>query len=102
MEQKVKLRAKNISKIFFGKEQDVFAVDDISLDVKENEFLVILGPGQCGKSVFINTISGLLTPTVGSVEIDGEQISWCRRKISFVFQKCGIMFWKNTIQNVEI
>ncbi|MFR5933450.1 MAG: ABC transporter ATP-binding protein [Oscillospiraceae bacterium] len=102
MEQKVKLRAKNISKIFFGKEQDVFAVDDISLDVKENEFLVILGPGQCGKSVFINTISGLLTPTVGSVEIDGEQISGCSRKISVVFQKTGIMFWKNTMQNVEL
>lgn len=102
MDETIKLKATGISKVFFSKKSEVLAVEDVSLAVKENEFLVILGPGQSGKTVFLNTIAALIPPTAGTVELDGEQIKGTTTKISLVFQKIAIMPWKTTIENVEM
>ena len=59
-EKRVKLTLKNISKSFYARKEIFEAVNNVSLDVYENEFLVILGPGQCGKSVLLNMITCLL------------------------------------------
>jgi len=100
--ERVKMRVRDLSKVFFTGKEDFKAVENISLDVLENEFLVILGPGQAGKTLFINMLSGLLSPTTGTVELDGEQVTGTSLKISVVFQKTAIMPWKTTIQNVEM
>lgn len=102
MDRKVKLTASGLCKIYFGKRGDFDAVEDISLEVLENEFLVILGPGQCGKSVFLNMISGLEKPTGGQLTIDGEVVDGRTDKLSMVFQRTGILPWKSAIQNVEM
>lgn len=102
MDKKVKLRVENISKVFFNNKTDVLAVDNVSLDVYENEFLVLLGPGQAGKTVLLNMIAGLLEPTAGSITVDGEIINGPNPKISTVFQKTAIMPWKTTMENVEM
>jgi len=102
VDKKVKLRVENISKVFFNNKTDVLAVDNVSLDVYENEFLVLLGPGQAGKTVLLNMIAGLLEPTAGSITVDGEAINGPNPKISTVFQKIAIMPWKTTMENVEM
>lgn len=102
MDRKIKLTARGIGKVYFSKKSDFVAVEDISLDVFENEFLVILGPGQCGKTVFLNMISGLETPTAGELVIDGETVSGRTDKLSIVFQRTAILPWKSSIQNVEM
>ena len=57
-EPKLKLRCENVSKTFIQKgNQEVPVIRDVTLDVYENEFLVILGPGQCGKSTLLKIIS---------------------------------------------
>lgn len=48
-------------------------VDDVSLEVKENEFVVLFGPGQCGKTTMINLIAGLELVTEGTVSVDGKR-----------------------------
>ena len=58
----IKIECKNISKHFDGEHGRVNVIEDISLQVKENEFVVILGPGQCGKTVLLNCLAGLITP----------------------------------------
>ena len=102
MDRKVKLTARGIGKVYFSKKSDFTAVEDISLDVFENEFLVILGPGQCGKSVFLNMISGLEKPTAGELNIDGEKVVGRTDKLSMVFQRTAVLPWKNSLQNVEM
>lgn len=64
-EKKVKIECENISKVFHvpGQAQLLHVLDRVSLKVYENEFLVILGPGQSGKTVLLNCIAGLIEPT---------------------------------------
>lgn len=96
------LECTNISKTFFSKDKDIDAIEDVSISVRENEFLIILGPGQCGKTVFLNILCGLLKPTSGEVRLNGERIEGVDQRFGFVFQKTGLYEWKTTIENVEL
>lgn len=102
MDGKMKLTARGVCKIYFSAKGDFDAVADISMEVAKNEFLVILGPGQCGKSVFLNMISGLEKPTAGEIAIDGERVDGRTGKLSMVFQRVAILPWKRAIHNVEM
>jgi NitT/TauT family transport system ATP-binding protein/sulfonate transport system ATP-binding protein len=98
-----RLVVENISKTFTAKKTGSnLVVNDVSFDVKNNEFLVLLGPGHCGKTVILNIIAGLLKQDSGSVSLDGEEITGPSPKISMVFQKLGLMPWKTVIENVEL
>lgn len=92
----VELRTINLTKAFSTRNEIFEAVEDVSIDVHKNEFLVILGPGQCGKSVLLNMISGLEKPTSGKIEFANSD-----HKIGFVFQKTAVFEWKTVMENVE-
>lgn len=101
-ENKVKLQIKNLTKIFKSKEKEIKAVDNVSFDVYDNEFLVLLGPGQCGKTVLLNMIAGLDEPTGGEILLDGRQVNGHDPKIGMVPQRYGLFDAKTVMQNVEI
>ena len=68
----LKIHCEDISKTFIQKgNQEVPVIKDITLDVYENEFLVVLGPGQSGKSTLLKIIAGLEIPDKGYVTLDG-------------------------------
>ena len=78
---------------------DVPALRGVSLSVNEGEFVAIMGPSGCGKSTLLHLLGGLLSPTSGSILIDGEDLSKVsdakrtdirRRKIGFVFQRFNL------------
>jgi putative ABC transport system ATP-binding protein len=78
---------------------DVPALNGVTLDVNEGEFVAIMGPSGCGKSTLLHLLGGLLSPTSGSIVIDGEDLSKVtdarrtdirRRKIGFVFQRFNL------------
>lgn len=105
MDQKtgIRLSIENISKTFYPKKAPAHkVVDNVSLTVKDNEFLVILGPGHCGKSVLLNIISGLMSSDEGEVILDNEKVTKPNPKFGMVFQKLGLMPWKTIIENVEL
>lgn len=102
MAEELVLQAKNISKTFFAKGKDLDAIDDVSIDVRQNEFLIILGPGQCGKTVFLNILCGLLKPTFGEIILGGKPVKGPDPRFGFIFQKTGLFEWKTTMQNVEL
>ena len=87
--KKVKLRLEHISQSYIVKNEVSDAVVDVSLDVYDNEFLVILGPGRCGKTVLLNMIAGLEKPVDGSLFLDGEEIHGSDERIGMVFQKAN-------------
>ena len=82
-----KIVCRNISKIFIQKgSQRVHVLEDISVNVAKNEFLVILGPGQSGKSTLLRIIAGLETPTTGTVLLDGKEVEGPGADRGLVFQ----------------
>lgn len=76
-------------------------IEGIDLKVKENEFLVILGPGQCGKSTLINLISGLELPTSGAVIVCDTPVEGPGPERGVVFQSISLFPWLTTMGNVE-
>lgn len=98
-----KLYLENISKSFVDKKGNKFEViKNLSLSVRSSEFLVILGPGLCGKTVLLNMVAGLETQSEGKIYLDGKVIEGTNSKIAMVFQKLGLLSWKTVIENVEI
>lgn len=102
MEEKIILQADHIAKTFFSSKGDTDAIEDISIDVRENEFLVLLGPGQCGKTTFLNIIAGLVKATSGTITLNGKPISGTDSRIAMVFQKTGLYEWKTAMENAEL
>jgi len=77
------------------------ALVDVSLDVYDNEFVVLLGPGHCGKTVLLNIVGGLERPAHGDVFLDGEKLIGSDKRIGMVFQRLALMPWKTVMGNVE-
>src|SRR5262245_2784740 len=69
------------------------AVEDVSLDVVDGEFLTLLGPSGCGKSTLLRMLAGLETPTSGEIRFDGRvvnQLDPAQRNIAMVFQSYAL------------
>lgn len=99
--KKIKLKLENICQSYVVNNEVSDAVSNISLDVYDNEFLVILGPGHCGKTVLLNMIGGLEKPASGNLYLDDEKVEGSDKRISMVFQKLALMPWKTVMGNVE-
>jgi NitT/TauT family transport system ATP-binding protein len=73
------IEIKNISKTFATRdglaESDVLALDNVSLEIQDHQFVTIIGPSGCGKSTILNMIGALVTPTAGTITIDGQVVS---------------------------
>jgi len=96
----IKLECQNVSKYFDGEHGKIDVLGNISLKVKENEFLVLLGPGQCGKTIFLNCLAGLIIPDEGQILMDGKAICGPGPDRGVVFQKYALFPWKTVIDNV--
>lgn len=98
-----KIECRSITKFFIQKgSQQVHVLEDISLDVRDKEFLVILGPGQSGKSTLLRIIAGLETPSDGSVRLDGQEVAGPGPDRGLVFQSYMLFAWKTVMGNVEL
>ena len=70
----VKVKIDKVEKIYSGRNGDMVALNGVSLDIMENEFVCVVGPSGCGKSTLLNIIAGLLEPTSGAVYVDGKEV----------------------------
>ncbi|MEO5857352.1 MAG: ABC transporter ATP-binding protein [Pyrinomonadaceae bacterium] len=93
------LSTKDLTKSYKIGKLEVPALRGVSLEVEEGEFVAIMGPSGCGKSTLLHLLGGLLSPTTGSIIIDGEDLALVsdaqrtdirRRKIGFVFQRFNL------------
>jgi ABC-type sugar transport system ATPase subunit len=84
----------------FGKQT---AVSDLSLEIKDKEFVAILGPSGCGKTTTMNMISGLLKPDSGTVSFDGKvmnNVAPGKRGVGFMFQNYAVFTYLNVYDNI--
>jgi NitT/TauT family transport system ATP-binding protein len=76
------------------------ALQDISLDINENEFVTIVGPSGCGKSTVLKIIGGIIRASRGTVLFDGRPLERPSRKIGLIFQRPILLPWRSVIDNV--
>ncbi len=105
------LELRHVEKIYGEKENQVKALKDINIQVKEGEFAAIVGTSGSGKSTLLNLLGGLDTPTKGEVLVKGKDIAsltrkeltvFRRRNIGFVFQDYSLMPVLNAYDNVAL
>ena len=75
-------------------------LSDLSLEVVDNEFLVVLGPGQCGKTTILNCLAGLMAPGRGVVRFRGRPVDGPGKERGVVFQRYALFPWLTVLQNV--
>lgn len=91
----------NLKKTFETSRGSVDVVDDVTLSVKENELVVLFGPGQCGKSTMINCMAGLESATSGTVTVDGNLVVKPGPDRGVVYQRMALFPWLTVMGNVE-
>ena len=87
------------SKTFPGK-VPVQALDNITLDIKDGEFVALLGPSGCGKSTLLNLVAGFETRSSGEMTFDGAQIDKPGPDRGVVFQEASLFPWLNVWDNI--
>ena len=103
--------AKDVSKVYKSGTSEVRAVDNLSFEVNEGEFVVILGPSGAGKTTLLNLMGGMDGLTSGELIVDGENLAglskreltkYRRTKVGFVFQFYNLMPNLTAIENIEL
>lgn len=81
---------------------EVAALEGIDLSVGRGEFVSIVGPSGCGKSTLFNVISGLQSPTAGSVAIDGAPVTGETGHVGYMLQKDLLLPWRTVVGNIVL
>jgi NitT/TauT family transport system ATP-binding protein len=95
-----KLRAEHLGVVYDRDGQSMPVLEDINLDVSDGEFICLVGPSGCGKSTLLNAMAGFLSPTSGSVAIDGETVTGPDPRRILVFQERGVFPWLTVEGNI--
>ncbi len=99
-EAPAKLQVEHVSKSFASPNQTVHALDDVSLAVREGEFVCLVGPSGCGKSTLLSIIAGLERPDQGRVSSDGKPITGPGSDRLVMFQESALFPWLDVLGNV--
>ncbi len=105
------IRIENLTKVFRTTEVETIALNNVSLEVKDHEFVAIMGPSGCGKSTLLNILGLLDNPTEGLYYLDNKEVGKLKEKdrtkvrkgnIGFVFQSFNLIDELNVEENVEL
>lgn len=104
------LTAEKLCKIYGTGESEVKALDNVSVNIEDGEFVSIIGTSGSGKSTLLNMLGGLDRPTSGNVEVSGkkifkmndEELTIFRRNIGFVFQNYNLVPVLNVYENIVL
>lgn len=94
------LTLRGIHHTYFTKTSAVTALNDISLDVQEGEFVSFLGPSGCGKTTLLSIIAGLIEPTDGQIALEGKPVKEAADKTGYMLQQDYLFPWKTIEENI--
>lgn len=100
--RKVTLKLDNVSKVFAKVESDdvTHALYNINVSMESGEFISLVGPSGCGKSTILRLVAGLITPTLGTVSVNGTEITGPDPNRGMVFQKPTLFPWLTVEKNI--
>lgn len=97
------LSIKNIQHTYFSEKTATIALDNISLNIKEGEFISFLGPSGCGKTTLLSIIAGLFAPTSGDILLENKPIhAGSELSIGYMLQQDYLFPWKTIEENVTL
>ena len=105
------IKLDNIKKVFRTDDVETWALQNVSLEVKEGEFVAIMGPSGCGKSTLLNILGLIDNPTEGTYLLNGTDVSRMQENertelrkgtIGFVFQSFNLIEELNVVENIEL
>jgi NitT/TauT family transport system ATP-binding protein len=94
----------HLNKVYESKARRVEAIGDLSFEVQQGDFTCIVGPSGAGKTTLLKCLAGLLSPTAGSVRVNGREVNEPPQEMAVVFQEYGrsLFPWKTVRENVEL
>jgi NitT/TauT family transport system ATP-binding protein len=96
-----KISVQEVRKTFPLKNEEFVALDGVSLDIADNEFVTVVGPSGCGKSTLMNVLAGLESPTSGRALVDGKDVVGPGPERGVIFQQYALFPWLTVRKNVE-
>jgi NitT/TauT family transport system ATP-binding protein len=100
--RRAKLSVAGATKFYQTRSGPVHALDDVSLDVREGEFLCIIGPSGCGKTTLLWSMAGLHPLTGGRISLDGKPVTGPHPEIAMIFQDANLLPWRTVEKNIEL
>jgi NitT/TauT family transport system ATP-binding protein len=93
---------KDVAKWYRSKKGPVHALAETSLDIGEGEFVSIVGPSGCGKSTLLMIVAGLVSPSAGTISIDGRSVTSPYTNLGIMFQRPVLLDWRTVLGNVLV
>lgn len=94
------LELQSVSFSYHSLEAETLALNHISFEVDEGEFVAIVGPSGCGKSTLLDLISGMSKPSTGAIQLQGKSIDHATANIGYMLQKDHLFEWRTVYSNV--
>ncbi|MFN3346334.1 MAG: ABC transporter ATP-binding protein [Candidatus Bipolaricaulaceae bacterium] len=76
------------------------AVENVTLSIDPEEFVAVVGPSGCGKTTLLKLVAGLVLPTAGEVQVDGQKVTGPLKIVGMAFQNPSLLPWRTTLGNV--
>lgn len=102
MTNDVLLNVDHVSKVFGQGERQFTALKDINLSLRKGEFVALLGPSGCGKSTLLRMITGLISPSQGTIYYRGKPVQGINPYATMVFQSFALYPWLSVLDNVAL
>lgn len=96
------IRFDDVSRVFSHDRSGVVALDHVSLEIADREFVAIVGPSGCGKTTCLRLVAGLEFPSSGTVSVDGRKVMRPGPDRAVVFQQFALFPWKTVYENIEL
>ena len=96
-----KIRAEHIDKVYKTGKKSVAAIEDVSIDIQDNDFVCIVGPSGCGKSTVLRMLAGLDFPSAGDIIVNDRKVTGPGPDRGMVFQTYTLFPWMNVEDNIK-
>ena len=94
------IRLRDVGKRYETKDGPVDACADISLDIRESEFVAVVGPSGCGKTTILKMVAGLSSYTSGTITVGGKRVESPQTDVGIVFQEAIMLDWRDVLSTV--
>src|SRR5437899_2568794 len=102
VERQVLLSASDVTKYYGEARSPILVLDDINLQLRDGEFVALLGPSGSGKSTLLRILAGLMPPSKGEVKVHDGRLEGTNPNVAMVFQSFALYPWLTVIDNVEL
>ncbi len=96
------IRLNSVGKIYLTKDDAISAVEEVSFDIHESEFIAIVGPSGCGKTTILKMIAGLVSITSGTITVGTRTVDRPQTDLGIIFQDAVMLDWRNVLSNVML